>query len=352
MLRSSLKDILNYLWLERKLVIKGTVFCAIISTLVSLCLPNIYQAKAMVYLVSPELRTEFIPKEVAVNINQGVNQQQPLADFRGLIEERGIFSLVIKEISKSPQILKELKERLNLKYVIEDLDKKILKAEVLEYSSAFATRGYTPLISLTAKAKDKKLVKELANLWAEILKQKVEELSTFKLNETYRFILEKLENLKKELSDKEKMLKDLEITSILEMELKAKEEGFLNYSNELNNLRLSKDIDKTKEGYLLDILDKTKKEILELKGEIYEKKNQLSQIQRDIDILKMNFNLLEQKKTQLEISRVERPEELKIIAQAVEPQKHIQPKRVLIVSISTIFGLIMICLWVLLKSSK
>ncbi|MCM8795464.1 MAG: Wzz/FepE/Etk N-terminal domain-containing protein [Candidatus Omnitrophica bacterium] len=353
MVKGLLQEMKRQLWKKKRLILSGTLLCIIVSVLISLFIPNIYQAKAMLYVLDSQLKTEFIPTEVGVNINQGSSIHQPLSDFRGLIEEWSIAFPALTELGKAPEILKELKDRLDLKDVtLEDLGKKMLKIEILEFTLSFYTKDYAPLIILTAKAKDKKIARDLANTWARILSEKINEITYWKFNETYRFILDELERCKKELLAKENFLKEIEKTSLiplLEMELKARQDDFLVYNSELNKARLNKKIENTEKEVLLMMLDKTKKEISRLQREIFERKAKFLRIQREIDVMRMGYNLLEQKKEQLKISKVERPQEAKIIVQAVEPQKHIQPRRGLIVLISAVFGFIMVCLWVVIK---
>jgi uncharacterized protein involved in exopolysaccharide biosynthesis len=97
---------------------------------------------------------------------------------------------------------------------------------------------------------------------------------------------------------------------------------------------------KTQEEYFLGLLDKTAKEIARLQADIYDKKQQLAQLQREVDIGRMNYELFEQKKAQFVISNVERPGIARIISEAVEPQMPIQPNRIAIILTAGLFALI------------
>jgi uncharacterized protein involved in exopolysaccharide biosynthesis len=351
-----LKDYLNLLVNKKKMIISGALICMLLAALVSLVLPNIYQAKAIVYVFSPEVKTEFAPSDASVDINQGRPELEKLYNFRGTIEEASFSINAFCELAESPEILKQLIDRLGLKDItIEDLGRKMLKARLLEVYGSLSQRTYAPIIRLTAEADNKKLAQGLANTWAQILVEKINKISNYKIEEDYKFILDELAISRNNLNASERALMDFEKVSdtpVLEMELKARKEDFLAYNLQLNKVRLSlqeKDAFKAQEGYFLDLLDKTKKDIARLQSEIYQKQYQLTQLKRDTDINRISYELLQQKKEQFKISNVERAAKAKVIASAAQPQKHIRPMRGLTVAIAGFLGLIMMCLWVMVK---
>jgi uncharacterized protein involved in exopolysaccharide biosynthesis len=366
----NLKSYINVLKAKKKLIFGGTFFCMLFAALVSVFLPNIYQAKASVYIFSPLAGTDFMPAGVSVDISPaGRSESRELTGFRGFLEwGRGVSINVLKDLAKSPETLQQLKDRFKPrlgKILPEDMGKKMLKAEVLEEHPQISSREYLPMLTLTVEAKDKKLAKDLANAWAEIVTAKGNEIASYRFKETYESILKELAIYKAELLNKEKILKDFQMLSkitLLEIELKAKERELLSYNSELSKIKISsegktvarvelKSTDRNKE-YLSGLLEKTKEEIANIQAVLYDKKSTLSQLQRAVETAKMDYDLLEQKKIQFMLSKTERPSVAKIIAAAVEPQKHIQPKRSLIIILSGIFGLILMCPAVIFKKSQ
>ena len=358
-----LQDYLNLLIKKKKMIISGALICMALAALTSLFLPNIYQAKAIVYVSSPETKTEFAPAEISVDINRGMAELGKLYNFRGGIEESTFYINTFSELAESPEILKEVIDKLGLKDItIEDLDRGMLKAKLLEVHGSLTQRTYAPIIRLIAEAKNKKLAQDLANAWAEILTEKINKIFNYRFEEAYKYILDELAISKNNLSNSEKALVDFQKASgipVLEIELKARQEDFLAYNAELSKIRLSmqakgiptQEADKSreKEGYFLDLLEKTKKDISKLQVEIYDKQYQLNQLHRDVDTDRMSYELLQQKKEQFKISNVERPVKAKVIASSAEPQKHIRPMRGLTVSIAGFLGLMLMCLLVFLK---
>jgi uncharacterized protein involved in exopolysaccharide biosynthesis len=324
-------------------------------------MPNVYEAKAIVYIFPPVTGTELIPASVSVEIDQAGPQRQDTSMFRGNIGSRirgymvtGISSLVgNRELARSPSTLKELRDRLGIYNMKIEHLRKILNIELVEIYKSLYERKYEPMFILTAKANNAKLAQGLVNAWAKILIDKVNEINTYRYKEISEFISSQLETSQKNLLEKERLLNDFMKTNsiaTLEMELKTKQDNFLVYNSELNKVRIfmkeegalmqKVNLLKTQEEYFLGLLDKTAKEIARLQADIYDKKQQLAQLQREVDIGRMNYELFEQKKAQFVISNVERPGIARIISEAVEPQMPIQPNRIAIILTAGLFALI------------
>jgi uncharacterized protein involved in exopolysaccharide biosynthesis len=357
----NLIDYVNALLSKRRLIIYGATATMLLATLVTLFMPNVYEAKAIVYIFPPVTGTELIPASVSVEIDQAGPQRQDTSMFRGNIGSRirgymvtGISSLVgNRELARSPSTLKELRDRLGIYNMKIEHLRKILNIELVEIYKSLYERKYEPMFILTAKANNAKLAQGLVNAWAKILIDKVNEINTYRYKEISEFISSQLETSQKNLLEKERLLNDFMKTNsiaTLEMELKTKQDNFLVYNSELNKVRIfmkeegalmqKVNLLKTQEEYFLGLLDKTAKEIARLQADIYDKKQQLAQLQREVDIGRMNYELFEQKKAQFVISNVERPGIARIISEAVEPQMPIQPNRIAIILTAGLFALI------------
>lgn len=362
--RDFLEESMRHLWAKKRLIVSSAFLCVIVAALISLFLPNIYRAKAIVYIFSSPATTDFEPVGVSIDINgESSGGIQKASPFKGVMVSGATIDInVVKELAKGHEILKYLKDNLGLKDItIEELDKKILKVEVLTVAIDISRKIYQPMVSLIVETKGKKLAKELADAWSDILVKSYNEFAAYGLREVYRLLSKELEDCKDNLLEKERKLNDFKKTqdpSLLEIVLRAKEEELLNYNSELAKIRMSqgnertakqKEAFKRQEEYGLNLLDMTKKDIQRLKSESNEQKVHLAQLQREFEIENRNYELLQQKHIQFKISNLEIPAVAKVVAKAVEPGKHIRPKRVLIVVLAGLFGLIMMGGIVILK---
>jgi uncharacterized protein involved in exopolysaccharide biosynthesis len=233
------------------------------------------------------------------------------------------------------------------------MKKRMVKAKLMEVYWGLSQRGYVPMIVLTTEAKQKKMAQALANTWAQLLADKINGISTFRLKEVYQFIVNESEASQNELSSKEAALAEFKKAAhmpLLELELKAREMDFYMYRRELNDIQTSSKTKgtqardpealKEREGLLAALADKSQKEISELQTKIVEAQQRSGQLQREVDTLRMNYELLQQKKVQFRISNVEGSTQARVVAWAAEPERHVRPKRFLITLIAGCAGLV------------
>ncbi|MDD5505751.1 MAG: Wzz/FepE/Etk N-terminal domain-containing protein [Candidatus Omnitrophica bacterium] len=330
-----------------KKIIIGTIMCILLAAAVVFLLPDIYQAKSIVYVFVPELKTEFAPAEVSLNalgeeVNTGYN-------YRGAVEATSLSINAFSELAQSSEVLQELIERLSLKDVsTEDLDK-MLKAKLLEIHSSISLRTYAPIIRLVAEAKDKKIAQELANTWGEILVNKINSISNYRFEEADKFLSEELSALNTSLTGLENSFLELKKQSgidKIQLDLKAKEEELAAYNSRLPEAKIDPLV---KPGVIQELTEKTKKEIIRLRGELEEKNLLLSQAKREIQAGKEQYELLQQKKGQFKLSHIERPFRAKVIALSALPGKHVRPMRGLAIMVAGFLGLLFMCLAVILE---
>lgn len=330
-----------------KRIIVGTIACMLLAAGVVFLLPDIYQARSIVYIFVPELKTEFAPAEVAVDT--GDAGAHTAYNYRGAVEATSLSINAFSELAESSEVLQELIDRLGLKDIsVEELSK-MLKARLLEIHSSISLRTYAPIIRLVAEAKDRKLAQELANRWSQIVVDKINSISNYRFEEANKFLSEELDALTKNLAAKENSLIELKRQSGLDkiqLDLEAKEGELALYNSRLAQAKTDPSF---KEEAIGGPVEKVKKEIIQLRSELEEKKLLLSRAEREIAALGQEYELLQQKKGQFKLSSIERPFRAKVIALAALPGEHIRPMRGAVILASGFLGFLFMCLAVIFE---
>jgi len=331
-------------------ILKGTILCVVAAAIVSIFLPNIYRAQSIVYISSNVTITDFGSDGIDVN-TAGKEKGRDLFDFRGFVILERIFITAAKEFAKNPEILKDIIERLQLKDItIEELDKKCLNVRIVSEYSGLTTYSNAPFIFLSVEYKDRKIAKDIANAWAEILQQKLNDMFKYRFDIGYRTISERLRAQQDSLAEAERALKDARqelALDFLREEVASKESSYMSISAALDELRIhgygAATEDKAKEASLSASLEDIKREILELRRRIYEGEYRLSQLERDVALAGMSYELFRKKEQLISIASVENSLRAMIVAAAAEPQKHVRPMRGLIIAIAGCAGCVMMC---------
>jgi len=330
----------------RKIII-GTIACMLLAASVVFFLPDIYQAKSIVYVFVPELKTEFAPAEVSVDV--GSREAGESYNYRGAVEATSLSINAFSELAESSEVLQELIDRLGFKDIsVEDLNR-MLKAKLLEIHSSISLRTYAPIIRLVAEAKDSKVAQELVNTWGQILVEKINNISNYRFEEANKFLSKELDALTLNLAKLEDAFMEAKRQSGLDkiqLDLEAKERELAVYNSRLSQIKTDPLV---KEGAIAELIEKTKKEIIQLRGELEEKRMLLSRLEREIASGRQEYELLQQKKGQFKLSNIERPFRAKVVALSALPKKHVRPMRSLVIIVAGLLGLLLMCLVVILE---
>lgn len=282
-----LKDYVDVILKWKKWIILGTVVPMLAAGILAIFLPNIYEAKAILYIRGPILKTEFQPESIAI-----LQTSQPLSRVSSSLGPSFISQKACELMLKGQDILKDVIERLKLDDVtIEDLDR-MLKAERVEETKAYYGARYAPALKLTVTVKgDKAPAARIANTWAELFVERFNMVSREQMTKLYKYILNQFE--------------------IAKLDLRAKEEALLRFES-----------------------------LPKGKGEPIKEEVEHLSLKRKVESARDSYNLFRQKLDQVKITIEERSAQVTIVARAVEPQKKIAPKRCLIVFLAGLAGFV------------
>ncbi len=345
---------------KKKTIVSMTLSTLLIAALASLLFPNVYQAKVLVYVLAPQSKTGVAPSDISIaHPEQGLAEEKALG-FSSFIEYGGIMVNACEDIAMSPEILQRLIDKSGLKITVEELvKKKMVRAKIMEAYWGLSQRSYVPVVILTTEAKKKKVAQELANNWADLLAEKVNEISRHRLDTVYQVVEREADAAKTDLDAREADLADLRKSSHvhgLELELTSRERDFLSFNSALRRVQISlgkKDVPakdaaalKEKEATLRILIDQARLEIERLWAKVIDARQRQTQREREVGLERQRYEFLAQKDLQFKASRIESSTEAKIVGRAPEPGRPVRPKRGLIIFIAGCVGLAGSALWV------
>ncbi|MCX7661733.1 MAG: hypothetical protein N2Z79_03515, partial [Candidatus Omnitrophica bacterium] len=236
---------------EKKQILRITVFSFLCGAIVSNLLPKIYKAESIIYVYLPSASTEFSPVGISVGIGSNNIAESNSSVFKGymFINQQQIEIInFAQKLAKTPEILKYLKERFRLKNIsLEKLEKEILKESILKIPTAFDVFTYAPVVFLRVEYKDRNLVEQLCNAWAEVLVNKINDTSSYRISRDYDFILKELNDCKGEIIEKENELNKVKAGTDssfskeqLEIEIKRLKENYGLLQKKEAQFRISK----------------------------------------------------------------------------------------------------------------
>lgn len=283
----TLRDYLIIVLNGKKKIILATFISILAAAAVSLFLPAVYEATALIYVQMPIVKTEFRPEFVAILGDQST----PSSRFATQLIGVDISLRAWEEIIKGQDILRDIINKLKLKNMTFETLGRMLKVERLEEKRAYQVLYYAPAVKLIVKAKkDPRLASDIANTWAELCIKKFSDYYSLQLEEMYKFTFE---------------------------EFKAAKDRFQKAQNALIQFKNSS----------------KKAEVMSLDEEL---KN--SSLERDLDEARASYELFRQKAEQSKISLVEGEPKAVLISRAVEPEEKVAPKRLLIVGLAGLAG--------------
>lgn len=194
-----------------KWIIGATAVAAVVALVVSFILPPTYEATALVAVTTPRNVMQFDPRIAPIESVSDAAIRPPYEAY--------------PELASSDEVLQELLTRLNPQLEVETLEdlKELVKAE----------SGTDPsLIILTTRLKDPEEAARIANLWAEILVRRANEIYGTESQSQLQFYQQQLQQAEAELRAAEEALIAFQAQnqeSILEHQLGSRRQMHADY---------------------------------------------------------------------------------------------------------------------------
>ena len=317
------------------MIVASVVLALSLAAAASLFLPNIYESKVVlqIFILQPRMPAS-------------------AADYT---------ALTLKNIGKDSGILSQLIEKLGLEQVSPQGLSKDLEIESLDVFSTISQRLYLPTVMLTVRSRSAGLARDLANAWAQILIEKVDNFYASAL-ELYASVEKEAATAEADLLAKKDKLNDFQKTSdiiLLNTKLQAKTKALLDYNAELDIFRLSV-LKKDKSGYLsspgteselVKLVDSAEKEVAWLEEEIGKKELELKYLTFAFDTSSANYEDSLKKAMSLKLSVETGKEAVKIVSAATVNNKPIGPNKPLLILLAAFLGLVFSCAFILIRNS-
>jgi len=324
-----LRDYVMVVLKRKRLIVAGTLISAVTAAVVSLVLPNIYEAKATLLITWPNVKTDLVPPAMSIGISQTPAPEPQQPQFRAILAGTGVSVKTCQTLLKSHDLLREIIDRLELEDItVEELDEEILSAEIIEEMKTYYTVRHLPLVNLIVRIRDKEMARDIANTWADLFVEKIEIITAIDMDDLYQFTAGELKDSREKLFISEAALTDFKKKSglpLLEIELEDRKE----------RLKTARE-----EKALKDIITEREKEVAALQGIIYDRELELNRLERDLRASKMSYDLFLQKHEQAKIAKKERIPKVKMVARAIKPEEQVAPQRGKIVSIAAMLGFV------------
>lgn len=387
-----LREIIGIL-LKRKWTVIVIFLVACVSSIIySLVLPKIYESTVTLIILPPRFKPEFtLPtfsvetyrdllksKGILKRVEESLNLKEKITVFslermltvkvveqkagaKGEIKYAPLIELKAK--GNSPALAKSLVEKwteifleqhkelscrekdLSQLYISSQYDETKQKLFVIEEKiKNFEIKWKISILKRELEIKENRFVggkKRLQEIEKEFAMKKVELTSSEEEFKKQKLTLV----LSKAITDDalwEEKLKGGEEREIENLSLKSEQINplYLKLREKITNLKIKIKSLENEKGYTEKEIKKLKGEIDYLKNLIYEKSLLLERMQREKNALKETYSLFLQKMESTRISKVEQITDIKIISEAVLPERRIKPNRRQIVMISGIIGII------------
>ncbi len=277
-----LRDYVKVIW-KRKKIILGVFFIAvIISAVVSLLLPKVYEASVTLMINKPKYQVALEPK-----IQTRIDTEVSIEAYRLLINDRTLEEKVIEELKKTNSSYKDL--------IIGDLKGMIIVQGIKN----------TDMMELKVKSNSPMKAMQIVNTWAKLFVETNQELELKETKETQIFVSEQLKMTEQKLNEAEDELRQFDEkdqVSILEQKIGNHIDQIVKYEARLNELTISYIKDKT---YLitkiLGLLHKNirivQERVAKINLSLLEGEAGLSQLQKQ---LKKRDEILDPKKSNID----------------------------------------------------
>jgi uncharacterized protein involved in exopolysaccharide biosynthesis len=181
--------------LKKKFILLGggALFCGILAAVISLTLPEVYEAQSTLLIM---------PQKFQEDIQQQQQSYTPIT-YQNL--------LMTKDMAK--QIIDRLKlKNMKIEQLLESL-----KTEVVMEERGLNQRSYSPIIKLIARGKTPQQAALIANTWAELFVEQNGMLTSRESELSYDFLTSQFTQTTTALQEAEAQMKQFRDTSKLEM---------------------------------------------------------------------------------------------------------------------------------------
>lgn len=396
-----LRDYLKVIWKRKKMIMLIFFATVIITAIVSLLLPKIYEATLTVITNKPKYQIALDSKSTQTQV---LSAEPPAAKFDYLIRDRKLIEKVIKKLTAldpsyanmDPKIMKDMIRikdvpRTEFIEIIVTADSRKKAADIVEtWGKLFIETNENA--SLQGNQETREYIIEQRNITEENLNKLETQLSDFNEKNTIDLLKEKIKDKTSQIAQYEKSkvdiglsiatkeaelkqineeLKHMDVKTILSKSLTDDQELqqiakniTKKESEELKNLRF--DSETMNSTYLSLIEDKVKanvalsswkenlsyiennigqltKELMELKKILAKQELTQNIISRQIGVIRQTYSTLSQKAEEAKITTATNPGLMKIVRETYAPEDAIGPhkrKNVMIAGIiSLTFGI-------------
>jgi uncharacterized protein involved in exopolysaccharide biosynthesis len=379
-----LRDYLNVIIRRRKVALTVFFTVVITATIVSFCMPKVYQGVASIMVIPSKVQTALLPTRVSLDVEKekitgkylGSSPSMSILTHKMLLESNAVVESVIGKLKLTDKSGKNL--------TLDDLFKRLDIEDIANTWAQEYTRYSRELISGEVVGSGD-FVAEQFKIVKRSLRQAEEAVKNFKNKYKIDLMKAELDIKKAKLNDYKKELIDLEIAlktkkdSLRELRKEiVGQERFIVVSKAItddalwlldNRKKSLADLDKRKlrsevinpvyqnlenrivdtgieintleprVEYLKKSLSQTQNDIDDLEAEMNERELEFLQLCRQVEIYKRPYGDLSVKVEDARIAKAIELGEVKIVSYAVEPKYPIKPKKKLNIAIAAVIGL-------------
>ncbi len=227
----SLPIILAWFRVNLTKIILGGIVCALLAVPIVMLKSKTYESSATL-LVSPPT---FKDRD-----GSSRSTGQPEGSIAELMP-RTLPMEAYKTIALTAPLLREVKDRVEVESGVKSI-KRALEVELVKMGGRGAgAAAYTQAIVFHAQAPTPELAAQIAQTWAEVFKERVDEVAAAGVNETYALLETLYENTKTELEETERALAEHRKTwnlELIEARLKAKQAQFTELESSLKQTEI------------------------------------------------------------------------------------------------------------------
>jgi succinoglycan biosynthesis transport protein ExoP len=243
----NLREYIDVIMKRKKLILSIFFVSVILSAIVSLMAPKVYQGTALIMIVPSRMQSALSSTAISLDYKMGS------AALASPAQSASISLSTHKQLLKTNVVLNTMIDKLQL---TDKTDKKI-NAEDLSKRLSVKDTKETNILQLDAKADDPKQAQKLANTWAREYVVYNQELISGEVRGTGDFVVDQFEIAKKNLTQSEESIKDFKDKykiDLMRAEIDIKKATLNSSKKELPDLEMML---KTKE----DALKELKKEV-------------------------------------------------------------------------------------------
>lgn len=195
----TIRDYAESIIINKKKIIVATVLSMLLAGLISLFLPDIYVAQAVVVMHYPQ-KSRLATFVMSQSSTPGQDFDLPTLSVKNCVN-----------LLMSPEVMQKVIDRLELNkkarggFTVKKL-KKILKIDLVKERSYITDVIYAPAINLLVNSPNRKLAKDIANCWAEVLIDKAAEIDKNSLNNVFTLAEEYQAKLRDRIEAQERLI--------------------------------------------------------------------------------------------------------------------------------------------------